>query len=187
MPRCSASFTRSLHEPLDIRCGCLPGRGKHWDHAPLRSMPPCSDAGTSDPRADQRHGSSTTNACQSALEVGSPALVVQVGGLRSDGLPHRRDIFGSLMPRFVSLCSAADPGRTIGRAGAPCTRLRHHPDRNANPYRSTKEELAGSRGKHGLGVSPTCAGRCPAPRRRPHRRRWRWWKAGRGRATSASN
>jgi hypothetical protein len=69
--------------------------------------------------------------CQSALKGGSSALVVQVDGLRSDGRPYGWDIYGGLIPRFVSSCSAADPGRSIGCAGAART-----PDRSVNALAS---------------------------------------------------
>ncbi len=64
--------------------------------------------------------------CKAAPNAGSFAFVVQVDGLRNNGTPHGSDIYDGLIPRFVSSCSAADPGRYISRAGAARTRLRHH-------------------------------------------------------------
>ena len=74
MPRRSASLTRSLHGPPGVRCGCLPGRGKALGSRPSSihaAMQRCRNLRSSN---GQRHGSSTTNGCQSASRLVHPLL-----------------------------------------------------------------------------------------------------------------
>ena len=55
------------------------------------------------------------------VEGGSSAVLVQPGGTLGDGAPYRPGIYKGLISFFVPPCSAADPGRSVGRAGSART------------------------------------------------------------------
>ena len=57
---------------------------------------------------------------------GSSALLVQSGGTLGDEATYGTGIYKGLIPFIVPSCSAADPGRSIGRAGSARARSRHH-------------------------------------------------------------
>ncbi len=106
--------------------------------------------------------------CVSAPKWGSSALLVQSDGTRGDQGPYGRDIYGGLISRIVPLSAAADPGRSVGRAGPAHARPRHHRYRaHAVPERVSalrRPLRAGPQPLHPQLGRPALAGTC---RRRP--------------------